>query len=394
VPEPTANERAALARAVALAETVRATTSPNPAVGCVLLRDGQVVGEGATAPVGGPHAEVVALAAAGADARGATAVVTLEPCAHHGRTPPCTDALRDAGVARVVIGHPDPNPVAAGGADVLRGHGLAVVGPLPPGAVLRDAVARQLEGFLTGVRTGRPHVTLKLAQTADGGLVAPDGARWITGAAARRAVHRWRAAVDAVLVGSGTVLADDPRLDARDVPVRRQPRPIVLDGRLRTPPHAAVVARGALIVTATDHRAADAERLRDAGAEVVAVPAADGGGVDLEAALAAIGATGVRSVLAEPGATLARALVAAGLADRVVLHVAPHLGDGRPARAVHHPPAAVWRPERTGGAGPDVILHLVPEVAAVDELGPAKRSAAAATPRPHPGSDPAAEEAA
>jgi diaminohydroxyphosphoribosylaminopyrimidine deaminase / 5-amino-6-(5-phosphoribosylamino)uracil reductase len=393
--EPTASERAALARAVALAETVRATTSPNPAVGCVLVRDGQVVAEGATAPAGGPHAEVAALVAAGDRARGATAVVTLEPCAHHGRTPPCTTALRDAGVIRVVIGHPDPNPVAAGGAQALRRVGLEVVGPLPPGAPLRDAVAGQLEGFLTGVRTGRPHLTLKLAQTVDGRLVAPDGARWITGAAARRAVHRWRAAVDAVLVGSGTILADDPRLDVREVPVRHQPRPVVLDGRLRTPPSAAVVARRALIVTTTDHPTADADRLRDAGAEVVAVPAAaDGGGVDLVAALTAIGGTGVRSVLAEPGATLADALVTAGVADRVVLHVAAHLGTGRPARAVHRPPAGVWRAERTGGAGADVILHLVPEAAAADEIDPGQRSGAVPPSRPIPATDRTSEEAA
>lgn len=369
--EPTPSERAALARAVALAETVRATTSPNPAVGCVVLRDGEVVGEGATAPAGGPHAEVAALGAAGGRADGGTAVVTLEPCAHHGRTPPCTDALRAAGVTRVVIAHPDPNPVAAGGAADLRRLGLEVVGPLPPGVPLREAVAGQLEGFLTGVRHGRPHVTLKLAQTSDGQLVAPDGARWITGTAARRAVHRWRAAVDAVLVGSGTVLADDPRLDAREVPARRQPRPVVLDGRLRTPPSATVVTRGALVVTAAGHPPDRVEQLRDAGAEVVAVPAAAGGrGVDLAAALAAIGATGVRSVLAEPGATLAGALVAAGLADRVVLHVAPHLGAGRPARAVAPPPDRAWHAERSGGAGTDVILHLVPEAAAADAFDP------------------------
>jgi diaminohydroxyphosphoribosylaminopyrimidine deaminase / 5-amino-6-(5-phosphoribosylamino)uracil reductase len=357
------DDRAHLARAVALAESVRARTSPNPPVGCVLVRDGRVVGEGATAPAGGPHAEVRALEAAGPAARGATAYVTLEPCAHHGRTPPCSDALIAAGVARVVHAQADPNPVARGGADALIRAGVAVTGPDAVGSLLTAVVGQQLEGFLRVVRTGRPHVTLKLAQTADGRLAAPDGRRWITGAAARRAVHRWRAAVDAVLVGSGTVLADDPGLDVRDVASDHQPRPVVFDARLRTPPTAKVARPGAIVVTSDRAPFAAREALEATGVEVVAVPGAADGGVDLAAALAALAGCGVRTVLAEPGPTLAGRLVATDLVDRVVLHVAMTLGDGHPARAVTPPPGRTWRTERVGGAGEDLIVHLVPTAA-------------------------------
>jgi diaminohydroxyphosphoribosylaminopyrimidine deaminase / 5-amino-6-(5-phosphoribosylamino)uracil reductase len=357
-------DRAPLARAIVLAERARGWTSPNPAVGCVLVRDGEVVGEGVTAPVGGPHAEVAALRMAGERARGATAYVSLEPCAHHGRTPPCADALVAAGVTRVVYAHPDPNPVATGGGEVLRGQQVEVVGDAGP--VLRGAVARQLEGFLSLVRRGRPHVTLKLAQTADGQLSAPGRARWITGPEARAAVHRWRAAVDAVLVGSGTVLADDPRLDVRHVRSAhargdggdgtvRQPRPVVFDTRLRTPPAARVVARGALVLcgpAADDGRRA---ALRDAGAAVVEVPAGPDGSLDLPAALAALAAHGIASVLAEPGAVLARTLLDADLVDRFVLHVGLAVGEGTPRRVLDAP--ATWAIERVGGAGPDLILQ-------------------------------------
>lgn len=358
-----ASDREPLARAVALAQRAVATTSPNPAVGCVLVRDHGIVGEGTTAPVGGPHAEVVALRAAGERARGATAYVTLEPCAHHGRTPPCTDALLAAGVARVVFLHPDPDPVAAGGAQRLRAAGVTVDGPPAADDPYRAAVAAQLEGFCRVVERGRPALTLKLAQTLDGRLRARPPARWVTGPAARAAVHRWRATVDAVLVGSGTVLADDPALDVRAVAAVHQPRPVVLDARLRTPPTARVVARGALLVT-TPHDGDGPSRaaLEAAGATLVDVPAGTTGGVDLEAALAALVGYGVTSVLAEPGHTLATALVAAGLVDRLVLHVAAGGAHFRPA--VGPPPGGRWWPERVGGAGPDAVVHLVPRPAA------------------------------
>jgi diaminohydroxyphosphoribosylaminopyrimidine deaminase / 5-amino-6-(5-phosphoribosylamino)uracil reductase len=367
-----------LARAIALAEPAVVPASPNPGVGCVLVRDGQVVGEGATAAPGGPHAEIAALRTAGTAADGASAYVTLEPCAHHGRTPPCTQALRAAGVRRVVFVHPDPNPLATGGADRLRDDGITVVGPRPCGDLLRGSVGRQLEGFLSAVTRGRPHVTLKLAQTTDGALHAPDGARWLTGPAARRSVHRWRASRDAVLVGSGTVLADDPRLDVRHVPAVRQPRPVVLDSRLRTPPEAHVARPGALVLTAPAGPSPARAALVARGVEVVDVPptpaddaigSAPGDGLDLHAALAELSARGITSVLAEPGRTLADALVAADLVDRLVLHVASGLGDGRPRRALDPPPGRRWRAERVGGVGPDLILHLRPESLGSPEEG-------------------------
>lgn len=358
-PTVDAAERVQLARAIALATRARGTTAPNPTVGCVLLRDGEVVGQGVTRPVGGPHAEVVALDEAGGRARGATVLVTLEPCAHHGRTPPCTAALVAAGVRRVVVAHPDPNPVASGGAAALRAAGIEVVAAPEP---FRAWVAGELEGFLTLAHRGRPHVTLKIAQTVEGATTAPQpGRRWITGRAARRAVHRWRAGVDAVLVGAGTVLTDDPRLDVRDVPLgmRPQPRPVVLDGRLRTPTTAQVVARGALIVTRRDADPAAAARLRSAGARIVAVRTAADGHLDLAAALQAVAASGASSVLAEPGPTLGAALLDAGLVDRLVRHIALEVGEGRP-RPTFDQDATGWRTSRIGGAGRDLIWERVP----------------------------------
>jgi diaminohydroxyphosphoribosylaminopyrimidine deaminase / 5-amino-6-(5-phosphoribosylamino)uracil reductase len=355
-PTRIAHDHGWLARAVAVAERARGRTSPNPAVGCVLVRDDELVGEGATAPAGGPHAEVLALEVAGAQARGATAYVTLEPCAHHGRTPPCADALVEAGIVRVVYAHPDPNPPATGGARVLASHGVEVVGPEVVGERFRATVAAQLEGFLTVVRRRRPHLTLKLAQTADGRLTAPNGARWITGPTARRAVHRWRAAMDAVLVGVGTVLADDPRLDVRHgVHVARRPRPVVLDTRLRTPVDAAVARPGGLVLCGPGADRSRRADLEAAGVEVVVTPIGDGGRLDLPAALATLADQGINTVLAEPGDTLARALLALDLVDRVVLHVGLHLGDG-PLRWVV-PVDPTWVTERVGGAGPDLIVH-------------------------------------
>lgn len=365
----TGEDRANMARAIAVAERARRLSSPNPAVGCVLVRDGRVVAEAATGPVGGPHAEARTLALAGGDARGATAYVTLEPCAHHGRTPPCADALVDAGVARVVYGLADPNPPARGGAARMRDAGVEV-----EGGVLAPWVAQQLEGFRTSVAAGRPHVTLKLAHTVDGRLAPPAGPHaeprtWVTGPSARRAVHRWRAAVDGVLVGSGTVLADDPRLDVRHVAAPGgQPRAIVLDTRLRTPPDAEVVRPGTILLTAVDGDPPPRRSLEDAGALVQTVPRGVDGHLDLHIALARLVDLGVTSVLAEPGATLARALVRAGLVDRLVSHVALDLGAGPlrlpvpvragdPGCAGGAPPA--WSVERLGGAGADLVLQLL-----------------------------------
>jgi diaminohydroxyphosphoribosylaminopyrimidine deaminase / 5-amino-6-(5-phosphoribosylamino)uracil reductase len=376
----TVAERRALATALAHAQPAVRRAAPNPGVGCVILADGEVVGIGTTAPPGGPHAERVALAAAGDRARGATACVTLEPCAHHGRTPPCTDALIAAGVARVVVAHPDPNPIASGGIAVLRDAGLEVVGPLPPEDAIRAAVAQQLEGFLHVVRRGRPHLTLKVAQTFDGALVAPDGARWLTGPTARRAVHRWRAARDAVLVGVGTVLADDPRLDVRDVAAVHdveQPRAVVVDSRLRTPPGANVARVGTLVLTCVEAADPRAAALTARGVRIVTVAPDDDGRVDLRAAMRSLADQGVTSVLAEPGRTLVDALLAADLVDRVVLHVATHLGTGAWRAAAPTPPADGWRTERVGGAGTDLIRQ------AVRVGGPTPAGAASEVPAEH-----------
>ena len=313
-----AAEQAAMRRALELAARGLGATSPNPVVGCVVLgADGRVVGEGWHERAGGPHAEVVALAAAGDAARGGTAVVTLEPCAHTGRTGPCTRALLEAGVARVVHAVDDPSAVAGGGARALREAGVQV-----EGGVLAEAAERVGEAWLTSVRRGRPHVTWKLAATLDGRSAAADGtSRWITSAQSRAEVHRLRASVDAVVVGVGTVLADDPALTARDAagaPTGRQPLRVVVDSAGRTPPTARVLDAAAPTWVAT-------------AAEVGA--GADGR-VDLVALLAQLRSRGAVSVLLEGGPTLAGAFLADGLVDRVTAYTAPVLlGAGPPALA-------------------------------------------------------------
>jgi diaminohydroxyphosphoribosylaminopyrimidine deaminase/5-amino-6-(5-phosphoribosylamino)uracil reductase len=294
----------AVRRAVDVSRAALGRTSPNPPVGAVVLdADGQVVGEGSTQPPGGPHAEVVALEAAGERARGGTLAVTLEPCAHQGRTAPCTDAVLAAGVSRVVIGCADPTELAAGGADLLRAAGVDV-----ETGVCADEVERgPLEAWLTAQRTGRPFVTWKTATTLDGRTAARDGSsRWITGEQARADVHRLRAEVDAVLVGVGTVLADDPQLTVRPDP-GRQPLRVVLDRSGRTPAGA---------------------RVRDDAAETLVLAE------EPAAALAVLHERGVVSVLLEGGATVAAAFLREGLVDRVVTYVAPALlGEGPSAVA-------------------------------------------------------------
>ncbi|MGD9985354.1 MAG: bifunctional diaminohydroxyphosphoribosylaminopyrimidine deaminase/5-amino-6-(5-phosphoribosylamino)uracil reductase RibD [Pseudonocardia sp.] len=283
--------------ALAASARVHGTTSPNPPVGCVVLdADGNVAGVGATAPPGGPHAEVAALAQAGERARGGTAAVTLEPCAHHGRTPPCTDALRAAGVVAVHAAITDPNPVAAGGAEVLRAAGLTVT----VGTLAADVAAGPLRAWLHAQRTGRPHVTWKFAATLDGRSAAADGtSRWITGPAARARVHALRATSDAVVVGTGTALADDPALTARDAggaPLPRQPLRVVAGLRELTP--------------GSHLDAPDVLHVRTH---------------DPDEVLAALHARGVVDVLLEGGPRLAGAFLAAGRVDRVLAHIAPAL---------------------------------------------------------------------
>lgn len=309
----------AMRRAAALGASVLGSTSPNPPVGAVALdAAGQVVGEGATRPPGGSHAEVLALAAAGGRAH--TVVTTLEPCAHTGRTGPCSQALIDAGVQRVVIGCSEPTPQAAGGADELRAAGVEVVE-----GVLETEVARgALAAWLHCQRHGRPHVTWKYAATLDGRSAAADGSsRWITGELARADVHLLRAQSDAVLVGVGTVLADDPALTVRPDP-GRQPLRVVVDGRGRTPAGAQVLDDAAPTLVVTHGPSYGEERT------LVLEPAADGR-VDLGALLSALAEREVVSVLLEGGPRLAGAFVAQGLVDRVVGYVAPALLGAGPA---------------------------------------------------------------
>ncbi|MEV4639041.1 bifunctional diaminohydroxyphosphoribosylaminopyrimidine deaminase/5-amino-6-(5-phosphoribosylamino)uracil reductase RibD [Actinoplanes sp. NPDC049548] len=310
-------EDEAMRRAIALAARGLGTTSPNPVVGCLLLDPGgEVVGEGFHAYAGGPHAEIVALAQAGKRARGGTAVVTLEPCNHTGRTGPCAQALIAAGIKRVVIAVDDPTPVAAGGAATLRAAGVEI-----ETGVRREQAEAGNVAWLTAVRRARPYVTWKYAATLDGRSAAADGtSMWITSEPARADVHRLRSTVDAIVAGVGTVLADDPQLTVRDLRdgslAIKQPLRVVVDSAGRTPEKA---------------------RVRDAAAETWIATAAEVGAgpdghVDLSALLAGLYARGIRAVLLEGGPTLAGAFLAAGLVDRVVGYVAPKLlGGGRTA---------------------------------------------------------------
>ncbi len=324
--------------ALALARRGLGSTWPNPAVGCVLVRDGRVVGRGTTAPGGRPHAEAAALAMAGDAARGATAYVTLEPCSHHGQTPPCADALIAAGVVRVVVAGDDPDPrVNGNGLARLRAAGVDVT----TGLMTAEADEQQA-GFLSRIRTGRPLVTLKLATTLDGRIATAGGeSRWITGPQARRAGHALRGRHDAILVGVGTVLADDPDLTCRIPGYRKTPLVrIVVDSTLRTPLSARVVATAQQAPTWIVHGAtATAERraaLAIAGVRLLAtdgLPATGNPRVDLAAALHLLGGAGLTRVMVEGGAGVAAALLRAGLADRVAWFHAPAImgGDGLPA---------------------------------------------------------------
>ncbi len=320
--------------ALALARRGLGSVWPNPSVGCVLVQDGRVVGRGVTAPGGRPHAETIALASAGAQARGATAYVTLEPCSHHGRTPPCAEALIAAGVTRVVVACGDPDPrVDGAGIALLRAAGLEVV----VGTLATEARSLQA-GFLTRVGLGRPMVTLKLASTLDGRIATRTGeSQWITGPAARRAAHALRGQQDAVLAGVGTVQADNPELTCRIPGYRRTPDlRIVVDSHLRTRLTARVVSTAATVPTWFLHRSgADADRilaLNEAGVRLIEVAGAEHG-IDLAAGMQALGAAGLTRVLVEGGAQIAGALLRAGLVDRVAWFHAPSVmgGDGWPA---------------------------------------------------------------
>jgi diaminohydroxyphosphoribosylaminopyrimidine deaminase / 5-amino-6-(5-phosphoribosylamino)uracil reductase len=312
-----------MARAVALAEGGRGTASPNPMVGAVLVRNGRVVGEGFHRAAGLAHAEALALAAAGELAAGATCYVTLEPCAHHGRTPPCADALVAAGVARVVAAVADPDPrVGGAGLDRLRAAGVRV--DVGAGA---EAAAEQNAAYLTHRRLGRPRITLKAAASLDGKVAAPDGtSQWITGPAARADAHRLRAEADAVCVGAGTALADDPRLTVR-LPgwSGRQPLRVLVDaaGRVAATGHLFDGEAETLVATTPAAPAAAVDAWKAAGAEVLMCEATVGQAVDLEDLVRALGERGVLELLVEGGPRLQASLWAAGLADRLVWYLAP-----------------------------------------------------------------------
>jgi diaminohydroxyphosphoribosylaminopyrimidine deaminase/5-amino-6-(5-phosphoribosylamino)uracil reductase len=323
-------DRALMARALALAARGLYTTSPNPRVGCVVARGSDVIGEGWHERAGLAHAERLALddaRARGHELRGATVYVTLEPCNHTGRTPPCVDALIDARVGRVVAAMPDPNPVASGGAARLREGGIAVETGL-----MADEARELNPGFVSRMTRGRPWVRTKLAASLDGKTALASGAsRWITGEAARADGHAWRARACAILTGIGTVREDDPELTVRAVATTRQPRRVVVDRYAETPPTARVLAGGhAIVATARDANAA-----WPAGTRTLALPDAEGR-VDLRALMHELALDGVNELHVEAGARLNGALLDARLVDEIVCYLAPSL-IGDPAPGLFHP---------------------------------------------------------
>jgi diaminohydroxyphosphoribosylaminopyrimidine deaminase / 5-amino-6-(5-phosphoribosylamino)uracil reductase len=329
--KPRGDDEGFMRLALRLARRGLGRTSPNPPVGAVVVANGVVVGRGYHRRAGTAHAEVEALRDAGRRARGATLYVTLEPCAHHGRTPPCTEAVLAAGVRRVVIGTRDPNPSVPGnGLRRLRRAGLDV-----SSGVLQPACDELIAGFRKRVTTGLPFVTLKLAASLDGRIATATGeSRWITGEASRRHVHRLRAEHDAVLVGAETVIRDDPQLTCR-LRGGRNPLRIVLDGRLRLPLDARVLTNTAsastLVVTGRGAPQAKVRRIEALGVEVLRLPER-AGRIAIRPVLHALGTRGLASVLVEGGAQIAAAMLAARAVDRFVVYYAPKLigGDGKP----------------------------------------------------------------
>ena len=354
----TDTDREHLARAIALAEKGAATVSPNPAVGAVIVRDGEILGEGWHERFGGPHAEVAAIRAAGdTDLAGATMYVTLEPCCHHGKTPPCTDAIVAAGIGRVVVGSDDPTEKASGrGLGILRDEGVDVT--VADGELA--ARARQLnQAFRKHARTGRPWVLFKSAMTLDGKVATHTGdSKWISGETSRALGHQWRASVDAVAVGIGTALADDPQLTARFDGVERQPRRIVFDSEARLPLDSRLVqAAPDLPLTVVVGRAAkraSTDALEMAGAEVI-VATGENEPARVKSALAQLGAGGVTAILLEGGPRLAGAFFDAGEIDEVRFFLAPVLLGGRTARDAIEGEGS----EKIAGALPALTLECV-----------------------------------
>lgn len=332
-----------MARALRLAERGLYTTTPNPRVGCVIVKDGIVVGEGWHQRAGEPHAEVHALRAAGDRARGATAYVSLEPCSHHGRTPPCANALIDAGLARVVAAMTDPNPQVAG-----RGIQLLTLAGIRAEVGLMVAEAREINiGFVARMTRGRPWVRVKTASSLDGKTALENGdSKWITGPAARQDVQCWRARACAILTGSGTVLADDPQMNVRLADVERQPLRVIVDSTLKTPPSARILEGGQVLLVCAVEDPARQSALEAAGAEVICLPGAQGR-VGLTMLLLELASRGINEIHVEAGATLDGALLEAGLIDEWVAYLAP-LVIGHHARGLFDLPALTDMADRRG----------------------------------------------
>ncbi len=363
-----------MARAIQLARKGLYTTHPNPRVGCVLVRQGEVVGEGYHRRAGEPHAERNALAQAGERASGATAYVTLEPCCHHGRTPPCSDGLIEAGIKRVVAAMPDPNPQVAGqGFAQLREAGISV----EEGVMQAQAEALN-PGFIKRMRHGLPYVRCKLAMSLDGRTAMASGeSQWITSSAAREDVHRLRARSAAILTGFGTLQTDDPSMNVRLSPSdlgldsdlhTPQPLRVVLDPQLKTPPSAKMLSQpGPVLIVCSDEVRLDAAPLESAGAQVVTRPA-DGDRLDLRQVMAYLASQEINEVLLETGAVLAGAMMAEGLIDELVIYLAPHLM-GNSARGLFNLPAIELMSQRLPlkiidlrQVGEDIRITAVPRL--------------------------------
>ena len=357
-------------RAVSLARQALGTTSPNPAVGAVLVKDGVVLGTGHTQPAGSRHAEIEALRSAGDSSRGATLYTTLEPCCHFGRTPPCTQAIISAGVAEVLVAAIDPNPRVSGqGKTELEASGLRVeVGEEA------EAAGELYEAFAKYITTGLPFVTAKFAMSLDGKIATNSGdSRWVTGPQAREVVQRLRRESDAVMVGINTVLADDPQLTSRDThgdPLPRQPLRVILDSQCRTPPDARMLREpgSTLIVTAGNSTAQQADRLKNAGAEVLPVASTPSGRVDLDQVMAELGQRDIVSLLVEAGGTLQGSLFDTGLVDKVMAFIAPVIIGGMQAASPVEGigvsrMAGSWRLTRTNlqEVGPDWLVTGYPD---------------------------------
>lgn len=318
-----AADYAFMSHALRLAERGLYSTTPNPRVGCVIVRDGRIAGSGWHEKAGQPHAEINALTAAGAATRGATAYVTLEPCSHHGRTPPCTDALIAAGIARVVMAMEDPNPLVSGrGQAVLQQAGVMV----QTGLLQAEAHALNA-GFVSRMTRKKPWVRLKTAASLDGKTALNNGvSQWITGEAARCDGHRWRARSCAIMTGIGTVKSDDPQLSVRHIETDRQPRKVVVDSHLTIPLEARLLQgrEETFIFTAHAENPEKKAALSRMNARVIALPDAKGA-VDLQQMMTVLAESGINEVLVEAGSGLNGALVEAGLVDELIIYVAPHL---------------------------------------------------------------------